>query len=89
MANVEIGLPGTAGADALALPVAVLVSFVLGLVFWLVMLARTDSLGRSYLWPLYPFNWPALRSVLIREPVTGRVRRPAMLEPQNQWRSAH
>ena len=62
---------------------------VLGLVFWLVMLARTDSLGRSYLWPLYPFNWPALRSVLIREPVTGRVRRPAMLEPQNQWRSAH
>ena len=61
---------------------------VLGLVFWLVMLARTDSLGRSYLWPLFPFDWPALRSVLIREPVTGRVPRPAMLNPQNRWRSA-
>lgn len=61
---------------------------VLGLVFWLVMLARTDSLGRSYLWPLFPFNWPALRSVLIRQPVTGTVPRPAMLDPQNRWRSA-
>ena len=62
---------------------------VLGVIFWLVMLLRTDSLGRSYLWPLIPFDWPSLRSVLIREPVTGRVPRPEMLDPLDRWRSAH
>lgn len=59
-----------------------------GLLFWLVLAARTDSLGLPYLWPLVPWNWPALRSVLIRESSLARAPRPNWLHPLNRWREA-
>jgi stage V sporulation protein AF len=55
----------------------------LGLVFWLVLAARTESFGVPYLWPLLPFHWPALRSVLLREPATRALPRPAVFEPRD------
>lgn len=62
---------------------------VVGLLFWTVMAARTESMGTPYLWPLIPFNWPALRSVLIRDPATVRVPRPTVLHPSNRWRGGY
>jgi len=59
---------------------------VVGLLFWIILAARTESLGVPYLWPLVPFNWPALRSVLIREPVATRTPRPVILAPLDRWR---
>lgn len=59
---------------------------IIGLLFWFIMAARTDSLGTPYLWPFIPFNWSALRSVLLREPVTSRSPRPLALHPVDRWR---
>jgi stage V sporulation protein AF len=56
---------------------------VVGLLFWFVLAARTDSLGVAYLWPVVPFSWPSLRSVLIREPVRRRTPRPVILHPED------
>jgi stage V sporulation protein AF len=61
---------------------------VVGLLFWLILAARTDSLGLPYLWPVAPWNWLALRSILIREPVFQRAPRPAWLHPRDRWRGA-
>ncbi len=60
---------------------------VIGLLFWLVLAARTESVGVPYLWPLAPFDWPALRSVLIRAPITQPKWRPRVLLPQDRWRA--
>ncbi len=68
----------------LALP-----GIVLGLLFWFLLAARTDSLGKSYLWPLVPFDWVALRSVLVRLPVQSGVPRPRQVHPLDRWRRAH
>lgn len=59
---------------------------VIGLLFWTIMAARTESLGVPYLWPLVPFNWPALRSVLIREPASHHIPRPWIMNPLDRWR---
>ena len=61
---------------------------VIGLLFWFVLAARTDSLGKPYLWPLIPFNWAAMRSVLIREPLLREAPRPSLLRPRDRWREA-
>ena len=58
---------------------------VAGCLFWLVLALRSESLGVPYLWPLAPFNWPSLRSVLIRQPVTWPQPRPAIFDPRDQW----
>lgn len=60
---------------------------IVGVLFWIVLAARTESMGVPYLWPLAPFNWPALRSVLFREPATARAPRPLIMSPQDRWRS--
>jgi len=62
---------------------------VVGLLFWAIMAARTESLGIPYLWPLLPFDWPALRSVLIREPATSRPPRPLIMGPRDRWRGGY
>jgi stage V sporulation protein AF len=59
---------------------------VVGLLFWFVLAVRSESLGIPYLWPLVPFDWLALRSVLLRQPVTWREPRPAVLGPQDRLR---
>ena len=62
---------------------------VVGVLFWVMMAARTESLGIPYLWPLLPFNWPALRSVLVREPATARAPRPLVMAPRDRWRGGY
>lgn len=58
---------------------------IVGLLFWLVLAARSESFGVPYLWPLAPFDWPSLRSVLIRQPHTWAEPRPGILGPQDRW----
>lgn len=38
-------------------------------------MASSESLGMPYLWPLIPFDWPALRGLLFRTPVPSVKRR--------------
>lgn len=39
------------------------------------LMASSESLGMPYLWPLIPFDWPALRGLLFRTPVPSVKRR--------------
>lgn len=56
----------------------------LGVVF-LVML-MTKSFGVPYMWPILPFNFPALKDVLLRLPIPTKIIRPAVLKPLDQDR---
>ncbi len=59
---------------------------ILGLFFWFMLALRTESLGVPFLWPVLPFNWISLRSILVREPLTARNPRPIALHPINRYR---
>lgn len=45
-------------------------------------MAATESLGMPYLWPLIPFDWEALRGLLVRTPIPSvRRRAPGAASP--------
>ncbi len=46
----------------------------------LLLVAGTRSFGVPYLWPLIPFNWQALRTILVRSPVPIQNVRPTFLK---------
>ena len=47
--------------------------FILGIILMIVVAATTKTVsGNSYLYPLIPFNWSALSSLLIRKPIKHR-----------------
>jgi len=56
---------------------------VVGLLILTTFLARTKSFGIPYLWPLFPFNWAALKAILVRSPVPIQNTRPSILKPQD------
>ncbi|MGI6093163.1 MAG: spore germination protein [Veillonellaceae bacterium] len=60
--------------------------FLLALGGILVAMLFTKSFGVSYLWPILPFNFTALKDVLFRLPIPDKVLRPAVLKPQDQDR---
>ncbi len=54
----------------------------------LAYLVRTKSMGIPYMWPLIPFNAKEMLAVLVRQPVSVRNTRPAILRPQDVMRQA-
>lgn len=50
------------------------------------LLAFTKSFNVPYLWPLIPFNYRALKTILIRSPVPVQNLRPEILQPQDKRR---
>lgn len=54
---------------------------VLGFLALFVFLVTSKSFGVPYLWPVIPFNWNALKAVLIRYPVPVQKSRPSILKP--------
>lgn len=56
-----------------------LAGFLGGVVLLLVKLVLSRSFGVPYLWPLFPLDFPALLSVLLRKPVPLKRFRPAFL----------
>lgn len=58
--------------------------FIIGFLGYIAVLALTRSFGVPYLWPLIPFNWTALKGVLVRTPVPMRNLRPSILKPQDK-----
>ncbi|MDU2066263.1 MAG: spore germination protein [Sporomusaceae bacterium] len=49
-------------------------------------MVRTKSFGVPYLWPALPFQFSALKSVILRLPLPQKVLRPAVLKPQRSSR---
>ena len=54
---------------------------VLGLLAILLMLLTTKSFGVPYLWPAIPFNYKAMKDVILRMPLPSKIMRPAILKP--------
>jgi stage V sporulation protein AF len=59
------------------------VGMLVGFGGFIVFLVSMRSFGVPYLWPLIPFNFKALLSVLIRAPVPITNTRPQILHPQD------
>ncbi len=57
--------------------------FAVGLFVVLIRLATTRSFGVPYLWPLIPFNGPALVNVLLRKPAPLKKLRPSFLRTKD------
>ncbi|MGL4522429.1 MAG: spore germination protein [Bacilli bacterium] len=55
--------------------------FVVSTTLVLLYLVRIKSLGTPYFWPLLPFNWGALKQVLIRPPMPNSKERPSAIHP--------
>ncbi len=57
--------------------------FILGSLFWMLLLVFSKSLNVPYLWPFLPFNGKALWDILVRSSVSGKKSRPSFLTPQD------
>ncbi|MHB8158008.1 MAG: spore germination protein [Desulfocucumaceae bacterium] len=62
--------------------------FLIGSLVFIVYLIRTRSFGVPYLWPLIPFNWGGLKTVIIRTPVSMINVRPSILKTKEKVRQA-
>lgn len=58
----------------------------LGTLVLFLVAGLTKSFGVPYLWPLIPFNYPALKTILLRTPVPAQRERPSFLSPQDMTR---
>lgn len=83
--SMEFGLAMRLGRLFLLTWVAVfrLPGLALGSVLVFLYLLRLRSFGVPYLWPLLPFDGPALSAVLIRRPIMATGTRPRMLHPRD------
>jgi len=54
-----------------------------GLLVTLLTMGLTKSFGIPYLWPLVPFDGPALLRVLFRYPIPQVAVRPRLTQPQD------
>lgn len=58
--------------------------FIIGLVLIIISVATTPTFaGMSYFWPLFPFNWKALKTLLFRYP-TAKAQPSTVWERKNQ-----
>ena len=57
--------------------------YVVGITLFIIFLARMESFGVPYLWPLIPFNYRSFRDVIIRAPIPLKNRRPRILNPKD------
>ena len=57
--------------------------FWIGVGLFLFLLWRTKSFGVPYLWPLLPFNYKAMKAIVVRSPVPISNQRPSILKPQD------
>lgn len=56
---------------------------ILGTAALIIFAGFTKSFGVPYLWPLIPFDFVALKTILLRTPVPAQNKRPSMLQTQD------
>lgn len=81
--NYELGLANRIVRLALLLAVFIfkIPGLVVGTTLLIVLLAMERSFNSPYLWPLIPFNGPAMWSVLFRRPMPANRTRPSLNRP--------
>lgn len=60
--------------------------FIISLLMVFLLLVFTKSFNVPYLWPLIPFNYRALKSILVRSPISVQNIRPEILKTQDDKR---
>ncbi|MDH7576262.1 MAG: spore germination protein [Bacillota bacterium] len=60
----------------------------IGLLLSIFFMLSSKSFGIPYFWPLIPFNWNALKQVLLRYPVPLQNLRPSITKPRDVIRQA-
>ena len=60
--------------------------FLIGSMLLFILLLRTKSFGVPYLWPLIPLDIKALATIIVRNPVPIKNKRPSILKPQDRIR---
>ncbi|MBP2646240.1 MAG: gerBA [Firmicutes bacterium] len=58
----------------------------IGLALILLLTITTTSFKHAYLWPLIPFNYAAMKDVILRLPTPQKVMRPTLVKPQDRDR---
>ncbi len=58
----------------------------IGITLWIILLATTKSLTTPYLWPFIPFNFKAMKAILVRQPVPEVNKRPSIVHPIDSTR---
>ncbi len=81
MANRLVRLFILLGTGFLRLP-----GFIITVILSLILLIFTKSFGVPYLWPLIPFDYGAMKSILIRSPVPIQNVRPEILKTKDKSR---
>jgi len=59
---------------------------IVGSILLFILLLRTKSFGVPYLWPLIPLDIKALATIIVRNPVPIKNKRPSILKPQDRIR---
>ncbi|MFD1736542.1 spore germination protein [Bacillus salitolerans] len=59
------------------------IGFMIGVTAWFILLGRMKTFNVPYLWPFIPFNYRALRDVIVRSPIPLKNRRPTVLHPKD------
>ena len=57
--------------------------YIVGITLWLMLLSSMSVMNVPYLWPLIPFDYRAMRDVLLRAPMPLKNRRPTVLHPKD------
>ncbi|MBZ9535951.1 spore germination protein [Cytobacillus oceanisediminis] len=57
--------------------------YIIGVALFIIFLARMKSFGVPYLWPFIPFNFRAIRDIVVRTPIPLKNRRPRILNPND------
>ncbi|AYV71561.1 spore germination protein [Bacillus sp. PK3-056] len=57
--------------------------YIVGVALFIIFLANMKSFGVPYLWPFIPFNYRAMRDILVRTPIPLKNRRPRILNPND------
>ncbi|MBO1624704.1 spore germination protein [Bacillus arachidis] len=59
------------------------IGFVIGMTMLILFLTSIKSLQTPYLWPFLPFDWGALKTILLRPTMSSLKVRPSIVHPQN------
>ncbi|MCM3362491.1 MULTISPECIES: spore germination protein [Bacillaceae] len=81
----ELGLANRLVRIALLISTAIfrVPGYIFGVALFIIFLARMKSFGVPYLWPFIPFNYRAMRDILVRTPIPLKNRRPRILNPND------
>ncbi len=59
------------------------IGYAAGIIFILIVLGRTRAMGIPYLWPVVPFDWRGLKSLIVRPPLYNVKNRSRIFHPKD------